>query len=155
MSKKHKSKESVAHTTIEGDIFMGAVRFSDQMSAEITKLLSIWGMTAVQYYALHVLYVHDTDAIGLPSGAIGKHLPTRVPDVTRLLDRLAAKGWLTRERDQNNRRVVRALLTNIGRELVESVDAPLKELETKQLEHMSKADKAQLKALLALAATNK
>ncbi len=148
MSVKRKSKEQVAKRTIEGDVFMEAVRFSDHMLAEINILLSIWGMTAVQYYALRVLYVHDTDGFGLPSGEVGKLLPTRVPDVTRLLDRLADKGWLIRARDQNNRRVVRAQLTNIGFELVESVDAPLKELEKKLLERLNDANKKTLKELL-------
>ena len=154
MSKTHKRKEQVYSTTVENDIFVAAVRYSDKMLAEINQLLSIWGMTALQYNALRIIYAHDDQNIGLPSGEIGKHLYTRVPDVTRLLDRLADKGWLSRERDANNRRVVRARLTDIGIELVESIYAPLQALEEKSLAHMNEADKSELKRLLDLALNN-
>ena len=151
MPNKHKRKEQVGLSTVENDIFVGAVRYTDKMLAEINQLLSIWGMTVLQYNALRILYVYDEKNTGLPSGDIGKYLYTRVPDVTRLLDRLADKGWLIRERDSNNRRVVRARLTKIGIELVESIYLPLNELEEKNLAHMNNTDKLELKRLLDLA----
>jgi len=144
-------KAEIGLHTIEADIFRGTVSHSDKTLAATNQLLSIWGMTALQHSALRVIYIHDTENIGLPSGEIGKHLVTRVPDVTRLLDRMADKGWLVRERDESNRRVVRARLTKIGVELVESAHSSLEALEKEQLVHMSDADKRELKRLLNLA----
>lgn len=144
-------KAEIGLHTIEADIFRGTVSHSDKTLAATNQLLSIWGMTALQHSALRVIYIHDTENIGLPSGEIGKHLVTRVPDVTRLLDRMADKGWLVRERDESNRRVVRARLTKIGVELVESAHSSLEALEKEQLVHMSDADKRELKRLLDLA----
>ena len=153
MPQNTKRKAEIGISSIEAEIFKGTVRHSDRVLAATNQLLSIWGMTALQHSALQVIYVHDTQNIGLPSGDIGKHLVTRVPDVTRLLDRMADKGWLVRERDSTNRRVVRARLTDIGVELVESVHSSLATLEKEQLDHLSETDKAELKRLLDLAST--
>lgn len=148
MSNKRNRKALIGTFKIETDIFMSAISLSDKALAEANQLLSIWGMTTLQYNALRVLYVKDSEDLGLPSKEIGQRLYTRVPDVTRLLERMVDKGWITRERDQTNKRVVRSRLTQIGIELVESAYAPLMELETKQLSHMSEDEKQQLSHLL-------
>ena len=152
MPRSTQRKAEIASITLEAEIFNGTVRHSDRISAAINQLLSIWGMTSLQHAALRVIYVQDTDGTGIPSGEIGKHLVTRVPDITRLLDRMADKGWLVRERDETNRRVVRAKLTEIGVELVESVHSSLVALEQEQLAHLSYNDKIELNRLLKLAA---
>jgi len=148
MSNQRKRKAQIGKSTIESEIFKAANSFSDQTLAKMHELLSIWGMTPLQYNALRVIYTEDKEDIGIPSKEIGSRLYTRVPDVTRLLDRMADKGWLTRERDALNKRVVRSRLTDIGMELVESAHAPLLELENKQLDHLSDAEKKTLAELL-------
>ena len=148
MSNQRKRKALIGKANIEAEIFSAAMSFSDQTLAEVHELLSIWGMTPLQYNALRVLYAEDKEDIGLPSKEIGSRLYTRVPDVTRLLDRMVDKGWITRERDLVNKRVVRSRLTDIGIELVESAYTPLIELETKQLSHLSEKDKKSLSELL-------
>lgn len=154
MPNKPKRKPEIAVRTAEAEIFTAAVNYSDQTLAATNKLLSQWGMTALQHNALRVLYIHDKEGIGLPSSEIGKHLYTRVPDVTRLLDRLAERGWLVRERDTRNRRVVRARLTEIGVELVESAHTSLQRLEQDSLAHLSATERSELKRLLELALGN-
>ncbi|MEH6456431.1 MAG: MarR family transcriptional regulator [Cocleimonas sp.] len=146
--RKAKIENSLLETTVESEIFIGALSFSDQTLAEVHELLSIWGMTPLQYNAMRVIYAKDKEDIGLPSKEIGSRLYTRVPDVTRLLDRMVDKGWITRERDTVNKRVVRSRLTDIGIELVESAHAPLMELESKQLAHLSNDEKNTLFELL-------
>ncbi len=148
MSNQRKRKAQIGNVSIESEIFTSATSFSDQTLAQVSELLSIWGMTPLQYNALRVIYVEDKQDIGIPSKEIGSRLYTRVPDVTRLLDRMVDKGWITRERDKINKRVVRSRLTDIGMKLVESAHAPLVELETKQLSHLSDAEKQTLSELL-------
>lgn len=148
MSKKRKRQALIGTLKTEAEIFSASIKLGDQMLSQANQLLSIWGMTTLQYNALRVIYVKDTADQGLPSKEIGQRLYTRVPDVTRLLDRLAEKGWVTRERDSNNKRVVRTRLTEIGIDLVESAYTPLMELESKQLDHMSENDKSELVRLL-------
>lgn len=134
-------------STIETEIFKATIMLGDNNLTETNKLLSIWGMTSLQYNALWVIYKSSEDE-GLPSKDIGRKLYTRVPDVTRLLDRMTDKGWVTRERDPENRRVVRTKITQIGTELVESAHAPLLELESKLLDHLTKEEKQELSRLL-------
>ena len=154
MSNNRKHTALIGEVKIETDIFMNATKLSDKTLAEANELLSIWGMTVLQYNALRVLYVKDSAKKGLPSKEIGRRLYTRVPDVTRLLDRLADKGWLTRERDPVNRRIVRSRLTKIGAELVESIYLPLQELESKQLSTLTAEEKRTLATLLTKALGN-
>jgi DNA-binding MarR family transcriptional regulator len=148
MSNNRKRAALIGQVKIETDIFMNATKLSDKTLADANQLLSVWGMTVLQYNALRVIYVKDTNNQGLPSKEIGQRLYTRVPDVTRLLDRLADKGWITRERDTINRRVVRSRLTDIGVELVESIYKPLQELESQQLSVLTKKEKEMLSMLL-------
>jgi DNA-binding MarR family transcriptional regulator len=151
MSNNRKHKVSIGAVKIETNIFMNAVKLSDKNLAEANDLLSIWGVTVLQYNALRVIYVKDSNDEGLSSKEIGQGLYTRVPDVTRLLDRLANKGWLTRERDTVNRRVVRSRLTTIGIELVESIYKPMQELESQQLSSLTNEEKETLARLLSKA----
>ena len=148
MSNNRNRKALIGSVKTETEIFLGAVNLSDKTLFEANQLLSIWGMTLLQYNALRVIYVEDLQDKGLPNKEIGQRLYTRVPDVTRLLDRLADKGWITRERDPNNRRVVRSRLTSIGAELVESVYLPLQDLESKQLFSLTEEEKKELASLL-------
>ena len=146
--RKVKIGDSLLKGSVEAGIFITATSYSDQALAEYNELLSIWGMTPLQYNALSVLYAEDRENIGLPSKEIGSRLTTRVPDVTRLLDRMVDKCWITRERDTVNKRVVRSKLTEIGIELVESAHLPMIELESKQLSHLSEDEKKSLSELL-------
>jgi len=154
MSKNHNRKGDIAKPHLEEEIFMSAIALGDRALAESNKLLSIWGMTALQYNALKVLYVEDSNGEGLPSMEIGQRLYTRVPDVTRLLERMVDKGWVTRERDLVNKRVVRSKLTDIGIQLVESAYLPLRESDSKQLEHLTDEEKTELARLLNKAKTS-
>ena len=141
MSNKRNRKALIGTLKTETEIFKSAISLSDKALAEANQVLLIWGMTVLQYNALRVLYVKDCDDKGLPSKEIGSRLYTRVPDVTRLLDRMVDKGWITRERDATNKRVVRSRLTQIGIELVESAYMPMMDLESQQLAHLSEEEK--------------
>ena len=144
MVSQSKSTENNENEDIDLSILVSIIRFNDQILTEENKLLSIWGMTVLQYNALQVIYENDVEKVGLSSREIGKGLNTRVSDITRLLDRLADKKWVIRERDEENRRVVRTRLTPIGRELVKSASPSLKELRVKLLEGLSQSEKIEI-----------
>ena len=133
---------------LESFILNAISELSDNTLAAKNDLLKLWGMTFLQHNALQVLYENDTHLTGLSSREIGQNLNTRVPDVTRLLDRLADKGWVVRERDTNNRRVVRTRLTQEGMDLVKSAANPMRELQKELLNHMTKQEKENFAGLL-------
>ena len=61
---------------------------------------------------------------------------TRVPDVTRLLDRLEVQGLITRARGDDDRRVVRARITAAGLDLLARLDEPVLAVHRRQLGHL-------------------
>ena len=76
---------------------------------------------------------------------------TRDPDITRLLDRLEARGLLTRTRDQKDRRVVTARLTAEGQGLLEALDQPIADMDRQPLQHLGEQRLRALIELLELA----
>ncbi len=130
------------------ELFINCIVLAESFVTAANKLLSVWGMTLLQYTALNILYTKGCDSTGLPSGEIGRYIYTRVPDVTRLLDRLEEKDWIKRERDSINRRIVRVRLTGTGLQLVKSAEQPLRELQSRQLQHLSKNERNELNRLL-------
>lgn len=76
-------------------------------------LLDAIGITYPQYLVLHALWEQDARTIG----AIAERLALESSTVTPLVKRLEAAGHVTRQRNPNDERQVRVLLTDSGREL--------------------------------------
>src|SRR5207244_13052510 len=74
---------------------------------------------------------------GLACRAIADRMITHDPDITRLLDRLEKQGWSTRERQKDDRRVVKARMTARGLELLKPLDQPMRNLHKRQFRHMA------------------
>jgi DNA-binding MarR family transcriptional regulator len=85
---------------------------------------------------------------GRSCSGIGDDMVARVPDVTRLVDRLERLGLVTRGRGEQDRRVVKVAITQQGTDLLTKVDMPLIGLYKNLFKHMSRADLDQLSALL-------
>ena len=80
------------------------------------ELLRPFGITMTQYNVLRIL--RGAGARGLCGREVGERLISRVPDVSRLLDRMAEMGLLAKERDANDRRHVTARITPKGRRVL-------------------------------------
>ncbi len=76
-------------------------------------MLDKLGITYPQYLVLHALWEHDARTIG----AIAERLALESSTITPLVKRLAAAGFVTRERDPADERNVRVGLTENGRAL--------------------------------------
>ncbi len=85
---------------------------------------------------------------GLPCSRIGDRMVTRVPDVTRLVDRMEQAGWVKRERCTEDRRVVNITITASGKRLADQLDKPILELHRETLGHLSKKEMTDLNRLL-------
>jgi DNA-binding MarR family transcriptional regulator len=105
------------------EAYLALQRTAGQLEQLHARQLKPWGVTPGQYNALRIL--RGAGASGLPCSTIGERLVTAVPDVTRLLDRLEARGWVRRGRDEEDRRVVRATITSAGTALLASLEAPV------------------------------
>lgn len=76
-------------------------------------LLDAIGITYPQYLVLHALWEQDARTIG----AIAERLGLESSTVTPLVKRLEAAGHVTRQRNPDDERQVRVLLTDSGRDL--------------------------------------
>ena len=100
----------------------------------LDRVLKPHGVSATQYNVLRIL--RGAAPGGLCRNEIGDRLLTRMPDVTRLLDRMEQAGLVTRTRDTTDRRLVTTHLTTRGRKLVDSLDEPIAREHERALGHL-------------------
>ena len=115
----------------------------------LERVLKAHGIGTTQYNVLRILRGAGPD--GLCRNEIRDRLLTRMPDVTRLLDRMEEAELVTRVRGTDDRRLVSTRLTARGRRLVDTLDGPVAEEHRRRLGHMSDAQLNALVELLTLA----
>jgi DNA-binding MarR family transcriptional regulator len=107
----------------EEEAFLGLQRTASLLLQSLGRALKGHDLTPAQYNTLRILRGAEPDA--LTCGEIGERLVSPGPDVTRLLDRLEQRGLVTRLRDGEDRRVVRARITAPGLDLLAALDEPV------------------------------
>lgn len=112
------------------------------------QLLKPYGVTPTQYNVLRIL--NGGDAEGLCGTDIGSRLLSPVPDMTRLLDRMAEAGLLVRERDPKQRRLVRARITEEGQAKLLEITPILDALHREQFRRFTPEQIETLRSLLKL-----
>jgi DNA-binding MarR family transcriptional regulator len=105
------------------------------------------GLTPTQYNALRIL--RGAEPEGLCRNEVRDRLVARVPDATRLLDRLMEMGLVVRAREGGDRRFVRSRITPAGLELLRELDGVLSALHRRQLGHLGEAKLRSLIDILA------
>src|SRR4051812_36665208 len=79
-----------------------------------------YGITATQYNVLRIL--RGAGSEGLCRNELRDRMLTRMPDVTRLLDRMEDAGLVERTRGEEDRRMVNTRLTPRALELLSTLD---------------------------------
>ena len=79
---------------------------------------------------------------------MGERLVTKVPDVTRLLDRMEAAGSSSAQRGDQDRRFVATRITDKGLKLLEKIDRELPAIHARQLGHVSQKRLRELISIL-------
>ena len=105
------------------------------------------GITPTEYNALRIL--RGAEPEGLCRNEVRDRLVARVPDATRLLDRLDDMGFVVRERQGDDRRFVRSRITRAGLELLSSLDGVMQALHRRHLGHLGERKLRTLIDLLA------
>ncbi len=131
---RHEIKQGKPFAGPEEELFVSVLRLADQLTRGVADALRPHGLTPTQYNVLRIL--RGAGKTGLSCGEIAERMITRDPDITRLLDRLARRGLLTRDRDPRDRRVVTSRITAEGRKLLAPLDAVMEALHVGQLGHV-------------------
>ena len=125
------------------------VRTANILSDAFEQMLKPHGITGTQYNVLRILRGAEPD--GLCRNEVSQRLLNRMPDATRLLDRMEEAGLVTRERSTTDRRLVTTRITRKGRQIVDSLDDAADEQHEKALGHMTEQQLRTLIKLLTIA----
>ncbi len=123
MKLKQEIKQQRPFLSVQEEALLSLVRTADQVAAPMNELLRDANLSQSQYNILRILRGAGPD--GLPCGEISERMVRRDPDLTRLLDRLEARGLVTRARGTTDRRVVLSSITEEGLALLSSLDQPV------------------------------
>ena len=128
-------KLSSSSFSLEKRVFVSLLQTADTLGQEAEQLLKAAGLTGAQYNVLRIL--RGAEPSGLACRAIGERMISHDPDMTRLLDRMEKRGLITRERQSDDRRVVKTRITAQGLSLLKTFDQPVHNLHKRQFRHMS------------------
>jgi len=134
------------------EAFLNLARTETELHDGIDQVLQPHGLSLTQYNVLRMLRGAGND--GLCRNEIRDRLITRMPDVSRLLDRMEEGGLVSRVRSTEDRRLVNTTLTKRGRTLVDQLDDAVAREHQRQLGHLSQTQLRTLIELLTLARTN-
>ncbi|MEQ1354385.1 MAG: MarR family transcriptional regulator, partial [Candidatus Acidiferrum sp.] len=92
----------------ETNLFVDLLRIADIFASQAEHMVKTAGLTGAQYNVLRILRGAGE---GLACKEIGERMISRDPDITRLLDRMEKRRLITRERQSDDRRVVKTRIT--------------------------------------------
>lgn len=134
-----------ADSSIEERVFQNLMLAADHLLRGEIEVLRVADLTFPQYNVLRILRGAQPEA--LACGTISQRMLTRDSDLTRLLDRLEARGLVKRVRDLRDRRMVTAAITESGLQLLRRLDGPIARVHREQLKHMTPKQLETLRAL--------
>ena len=122
------------------------MRTADLLRRQMTALVEPFGITVQQFNVLRILRGGGPD--GLPTLEVGSRMVEETPGITRLLDRLEAKGFVRRQRCPKDRRQHLCWITPQGLDLLASLDGPVVKHSDEVLKGLRRAEQAVLVRLL-------
>lgn len=116
-------RQSIPFRSRGQEAFLSLLRTGDEAKHRYTRLFESEGVTFQQYNVLRIL--RGAGPSGLPTLEIGERMIERTPGVTRIVDRLEAKGLAVRDRGTKDRRQVWCRITDQGLALLARLDGPV------------------------------
>jgi DNA-binding MarR family transcriptional regulator len=142
-------KQTRPFVSVDAEAYVSLKRTASLFERQLFDLMKPHGLTPTQYNVLRIL--RGAGPEGLCRFEISDRLIAPDPDVTRLLDRLERSRLVTRERDDRNRRLVKARITRQGLNLLDEMDDSLNDLHVRQFGRLSADETQKLIGLLAKA----
>jgi DNA-binding MarR family transcriptional regulator len=132
--------------SLETEAFLNLIRTHETVMRSVSEFFRDSGLTQTLYNVLRI--IRGAGDQGVTCTQIGERIITRVPDVTRLIDRLTKAKLVRRVRNNDDRRVVELFLTTKGSALLEKMDGPLTNLHQENFSHMNERELTTLIRLL-------
>lgn len=99
---------------------------SSHTPADVIRYMRRWPSGPLSLVHLHVLTVLQADG-SVPMRALAESLDVSQASATGIVDRMEQRGLVVRQRDEDDRRVIRVVLTVDGRELLAGIAAQRRE----------------------------
>ncbi len=129
------------------EIFQTLPQDLKKFAPDRTKVGNRFGITGVQLMTLHFVKHNDN----CKTSDIAYFLSVSPPDATRLVETLVKKGFVERNNDENDRRIIRLRITGDGKKVFENIKKELFLSFSKILEKINEQDaKALLRGMKAL-----
>jgi DNA-binding MarR family transcriptional regulator len=132
---KSASKNSCGGVLLEERLFVSILKSADSLGQIVDQFLKSHGLTAAQCNVLRIL--RGAEPEGLLCRGISDRMISRDPDMTRLLDRMEKRDLITRERQKDDRRVIKTRITATGLSLLRKMDQPIREVHKEQFSHLT------------------
>src|ERR1700676_754120 len=132
-----RASSSATTTPIENRAFVALLQIADSLNLQAEQVIKLSGLTSAQYNVLRIL--RGAEPHGLPCRGIGERMISHDPDMTRLLDRMEKRGLITRQRQTDDRRVVKTRIAPQALSLLKTLDQPVRDLHKRQFRHLSAA----------------
>jgi DNA-binding MarR family transcriptional regulator len=129
-------KRTKPFSSLEQEAMLSLARTAARLDHDMIEVLKPYRLTPTQYNALRIL--RGAGPEGLCRNEVRDRLVARVPDATRLLDRLEDTGLVVRGREGGDRRFVRARITRRGLDLLARLDQVVIDLHQRQLGHLGR-----------------
>ena len=141
-------RQNLPFKSLEQEAFLNVVRTAAVLTDRFEQVLAPVGITFSQYNVLRIL--RGAGPKGLCRNDLRDRMLTRMPDMTRLLDRMEDAGLVTRTRDAGDRRMVTTRITAKGNDLLDLLEGGVAEEHRSRLGHLSQERLRELIDLLGL-----
>jgi DNA-binding MarR family transcriptional regulator len=142
-------KQKKPFGSLEEVVYLNVLLTAERLMRGEVDALKTADLSFAQYNVLRILRGARDE--GLSCREISERMIHRDPDITRLLDRLEARGLISRSRIETDRRVIIARVTDEGLRVLAGLDEPINNIHHRQLKHLSRNQLKTLSDLLELA----
>lgn len=149
MAPKRKKMDTADQLTFETPdqlLLDSLILTHDAVLGAFQEMLRGYDVSFTQYCVLSILAQAGED--GLRTQKLGERLLTRVPDITRLVDRLIKAGLVERDRSDQDKRVVFVSITESGLELLHEIQDPATELRAELFTNLTENEQIKMNDLL-------
>lgn len=129
-------------------VFGRLSRLTRMIERELQHVFSQHGLQPGEFDILATLTRADVEGAGLTAGQLADSAMVTSGAITNRLDRLVAKGLITRETDPHSRRTLRVALTERGREVIDAALLDHVANEERLLSTMTAGQRGELEGLL-------
>jgi DNA-binding MarR family transcriptional regulator len=133
-------------TSLAKEAYGALLTTADVVRTSYEPIWAPYDLTRQQYNVLRIL--RGAESEGLPTLTIAERMIERTPGVTRIVDRLEAKGLVGREVRPGDRRFVYCRITEKGLQLLDALDEIVDEANRAAFGGLSDSELAELVVLL-------